>query len=139
MRGGPAVGHQRARIERTEEAKTLDEFTDKRVYRDHPFGFQLAERHMNRPLIRAGGVETIEGKIDGFADAHAGVAKQQEDVGAEIIAAEQFLLEELILLRRQGAGQASGSARNVLATEQLSQLGKLCASKQVPGECRGET
>ena len=97
-----AIGGQR--IERAEEAKTLDQFTDEGIDRDHAFGFQLAERHVNRPLIRAGGVETIEGEIDGFADAHAGVAEQQEDVGAEIVAAQQFLLEQLILLRRKGRG-----------------------------------
>ena len=74
-------------IQRAEEAQTLDQITDEGVDRDHTFGLQLAEGHVNRPLIGAGGVETIEGEIDGFADAHAGVAEQQEDVGAEIIAA----------------------------------------------------
>jgi hypothetical protein len=74
---------------------------------------------MDHPLIRTGGVETIEGKIGHFADAHARVAKQQEYVGAEIIAAQQFLLEELILLHGECAGQASRNAGNVLATEQL--------------------
>jgi hypothetical protein len=107
------------RIERTKEAETLDQFTDEGVYGDHPFGLQFAKRHMDRPLIRTRGVETIEGKIGRFADAHARVAKQQEYVGAEIIAAQQFLLEELILLQGEGAGQASRSAGNVLATEQV--------------------
>jgi hypothetical protein len=82
-------------IERTEETETLDQFTHERVYRDHPFGLQLAERYMDRPLLGAGGVEAIEGKVGRFADAHAGVAKQKQDVGAEIVAAQQFLLEEL--------------------------------------------
>ena len=48
---------------------------------------------MNRPMIRAAGVETIEGKIGGLTDAHAGVAEQQENISAQIIAAAQFLLE----------------------------------------------
>jgi len=74
---------------------------------------------VNRPLIGAGSVEAIEGKVGRFADAHARVTKQQEDVGAEIVAAQQFLLEELILLHGERTGQASRSARNVLATEQL--------------------
>ena len=47
----PAIGRQG--IERTEEAQALDEFTDKRVYRDHSFRLQLAERHVNRPTIRS--------------------------------------------------------------------------------------
>jgi hypothetical protein len=38
-----------------------------------------------------------------FADAHSGVALQQEDIRGQIVAAEQFLLDQLILLGRQGA------------------------------------
>ena len=53
----------------------MDQVPHERVYGDHPFGLQLAERHMNRPMIRAGGVETIEGKIGRLADAHAGVTE----------------------------------------------------------------
>ena len=106
-----AIGGQR--IEGAEEAETLDQLTHEGVYRDHAFGLQLAERHVNRPLIRAGGVETIEGKVGRFADAHAGVAKQQEDVGAEIIAAQQFLLEELILLRGRVRGASVEERRGM--------------------------
>jgi hypothetical protein len=53
----------------------LDEFTDKRIDRDHSFRLQLAERHMNRPTIRADIVEAIIGKVGAFTDAHAGVAQ----------------------------------------------------------------
>jgi hypothetical protein len=35
----------------------------------------------------------------------------------------QFLLEQLIVFRRQGTRQAVGAPRNVLTTEQLTQLG----------------
>ena len=71
----------------------MDEFTDKRVYRDHAFRLQLAERNVNCPAIRADIVEAVIGKIDTFTDAHTGVAQQQEDIGRQIIAAEQFLLD----------------------------------------------
>ena len=131
---GTRAGQQSAiwgqRIERTEESETLDQFTHERVYWDHSFGLQLAEGHMNGPLVRACGVEAIEGKVGRFADAHAGVAQQQEYIGTEIIAVQQFLLKELILLHGEGAGQASRSAGNILATEQLGELGKLCAPRQ---------
>ena len=70
----------------------MDEFTDKRVDRDHALGFQLAERNVNRPSIRAGIMEAVIGKIDTFPDAHSGMAQQQQDIGGQIIAAEQFLL-----------------------------------------------
>ena len=66
----------------------MDEFTDERVYRDHSFRLQLAERNVNRPTIRADIVEAIIGKIGAFTDAHPGMAQQQEDVGRQIIAAQ---------------------------------------------------
>src|SRR6516164_7814628 len=105
-------------IEGAEEAETLDQLTHEGVYRDHAFRLQLAERHVNRPLIGAGGVEAIEGKVGRLANTHAGVPEQQQDVSAQIVAAQQFLLEELILLRGEGTGQASRGAGNVLATEE---------------------
>jgi hypothetical protein len=91
----PAVGGQR--IERAEEAETLDQFAHERIHGHHPFGLEFAERNVNGPLILAGGVEAIEGKIGRFADAHAGVTKQQENIATEIIAALQFFLKQLIL------------------------------------------
>ena len=68
------------------------EFTDEGVHRDHPLGLQLAKRNVNRPAVRADTVEAIIGKINRLPNAHSGVAQQQEDIGGQIIAAEQFLL-----------------------------------------------
>jgi hypothetical protein len=53
----------------------MDQIASEGIEREHALSLQLAERHVNGPMIRAGGVETVEGKIDGFADAHAGVAE----------------------------------------------------------------
>ena len=80
---------------------------------------------MNGPTLGADIPEAIIGEIDTFTDAHAGMAQQQEDICRQIIAAEQFLLDELILLGRQGAGQTLRTARKVLATDQTRQIGKL--------------
>ena len=71
-------------------------------------------------MIWAGGVETVEGEIGGFTNAHAGLTEQQEEVGAQVVAASQFQLEQVIVFRRQGARQATGTAGNILATEQLA-------------------
>jgi hypothetical protein len=46
-----SIGRQR--VEGTKESEALDEFTYKRIHRDHTFGFELAEGHMNRPLLGA--------------------------------------------------------------------------------------
>jgi hypothetical protein len=62
--------------------------TDKRVNRHQAFGFQLSQGHMNGPLLWAERAKTIEREIDAFADAHASVAKQQQHIAGEIVAAQ---------------------------------------------------
>ncbi len=106
------------------------EYTDEGVHRDHPLGLQLAKGNMYRPLIRTEIVEAIIGKIGTFADAHSSVALQQEHSGGQIVAAEQFLLNELTLLRGQRAWQPLRSTRNVLAMDQMGQIEEL----RVPGK-----
>ena len=89
------------------------------------------------------------GQIGALADAHAGVTNQQKRVTAEIIAAEELLLEELILLCGERAWQSFGEARNVLAADQMREFRKrLCPSQfledaaqmdeQVDTGCRGQ-
>ena len=124
----PSIGRQR--IEGAKESEALDEFTNKRIHRDHAFCFELAERHMNRPLIRAGGAEAIEGQIGALADAHAGVANQQKGIAAQIIAAEELLLQELILLCGERAWKSLREARNVLAADQMGEFRKLFRPSQ---------
>jgi hypothetical protein len=97
----PAIGRQW--IERTEKAQALDKLTHKCVYRHHSFRLELAQRNVNRPAIAADIAKAIIGEIDTFTNTHTGMAQQQEDVGRQIIAAEQLLLDELILLCRQGS------------------------------------
>ena len=92
----PPIGRQW--IERTKETEALDQFTDKGIYGNHPFCFEFAERHMNGPLMRTSRAKAIDRKISAFSDGHAGVAHQQKGIAAQIIAAEEFLLQELILL-----------------------------------------
>jgi hypothetical protein len=85
-RNQSVIGRQR--IERSEELETLDQCANERVHWDHSLGFQFTERHVDRPLILAGCVKAIEGEIGSFADAHAGVAKQQEHVAAEVVSSQ---------------------------------------------------
>src|ERR1700687_840095 len=62
----PAV--KRDWVERTEEAQAMDDLTNKGVDRDHALGFQLPERNVNRPSIRAGIMEAVIRKINTFPD-----------------------------------------------------------------------
>jgi hypothetical protein len=50
-----AIG--RCRVDRAKEAEALDQLADKRIHRNHAFGFHLAERYMNCPFIWSAGVE----------------------------------------------------------------------------------
>ena len=47
-----SIGRQR--IQGAEEAQAVNEFTNEGIDGDHAFGFELAERDMNSPLIRTG-------------------------------------------------------------------------------------
>ncbi len=118
----PSIGRQR--IEGAKESQALNEFTNKTIYRDHAFVVQFAERHMHRPLIRAGGAEAIDGQIGALSDADAGVTDQQKSVTAQIVAAEELLLEELILLCGERARQSFGETRNILAADQMREFRK---------------
>jgi hypothetical protein len=71
----PAV--KRKRVERTEEAQTMNDLTNKRIDRDHALSLQLPERNVNGPPIRASIMQAIIGKINTFPDAHSGLADQQ--------------------------------------------------------------
>jgi len=85
---------------------------------------------MNRPLIRAGGAQAIDGEIGTFPDAHAGVAHQQEDIATQIVAAKEFLLQELILLGREWPWKSLRGTRNVFAAEEMSEFRKLFGPSQ---------
>src|ERR1019366_9221263 len=77
----PSIGRQR--VQRTEEAQAVNEFTNEGIDGDHAFCFELAERDMNGPLIRTGGSQAVIRQVTPFADAHAGVTEQEEDVSAQ--------------------------------------------------------
>ena len=92
----PSIGRQR--IKRTKELEASDEFTHEGIHGDHTFCFEFSEWHVNGPLIRAGGAQTVEGQVGTFTDAHAGVANQQKGIATQIVASEEFLLQEFVLL-----------------------------------------
>jgi hypothetical protein len=112
------------------EAQPLDEFRDERIHRDQSFGFEFAERDMDGPLVRTSGTEAVRCQIGALTDAHAGVADQQEDVRAQVVAAEELLLKQLILFGTKRTGQSVGEARDVLAPDQMSKFGKIVDPRQ---------
>ena len=61
-----------------------------------PFGLELAERDMQRPLIHTNLPRTVQQEIDtlvsSLADADSGGASQQQRIGGQVVSAAQFLL-----------------------------------------------
>jgi hypothetical protein len=124
----PSIGGQR--IQRTKETEALDQFTHERIYRDHPFGFEFAEWHVNGPLMRAARTKAIDRQISAFSNAHTGVAHQQKGIAAKIVAAEEFLLQKLILLGSEWPWESLRGLRDVFATQEMSEFRKLFGPSQ---------
>ena len=85
---------------------------------------------MNRPLIRAGRAKALGGQIGTLTDAHAGMANQQKGIATQIVAAEELLLQELILLCCERTRKSVREARNILAADQMSEFRKLFCPSQ---------
>jgi hypothetical protein len=48
---------------------------------------------MDGPLVRAGRTEAVRCEIGALADVHGGMTNQQEGIRAQVVAAEEFLLQ----------------------------------------------
>ena len=125
----PSIGRQR--IERAEEAQAVNEITAEGIDGDHAFGLEFAEGDMDRPLVRACGAQAVIGEVDALADAHAGLAEQQEDISAKIVAAHELLLEELILLCGERPWQSLRRARDIFAPQQVSEFSQMAGPSQL--------
>ena len=89
---------------------------DEGIHGNQALSPQFAKRHMNGPLILTDRAQTIERQIEALADAHAGVPEEQQRVAEPIVAPQQFLLDQLIVLGvrgrgRQWSGRGISSAR----------------------------
>ena len=113
-----------------EEAEAINQPTNKRIHRDQALGFQLAERHMDGPAM-ADKAETVEGQVGTFTDAHAGMTNQQKGIATQIVAAEEFLLQEFILLCRKRTWKSSRETRNVFTADQMGEFRKLFGPSQL--------
>ena len=80
---------------------------------------------MERPLSGSKQAQAVKGEIDTLADADAGIADEQQCVAGDIVAAQEFLLDEAILFGSQGTGKPGIGLRNVIGMEQADQRGPL--------------
>ncbi len=90
---------------------------------------------MDGPQIRAEWEQAIQGKIHALADAHAGVALEEQEITEEIIAALQFLLDELILFRQQWARGVFIAAGHIGPREEMGQGWYLLVPGEVLATC----
>src|ERR1700677_2543983 len=86
---------------------------------------------MDCPLVQAYGVQAVIREVNTLADAHAGMAQQQEGTCGKVVAPYQLLLQKLILFCGERAGQTLWHARNILAPHQVSEFGKLVCPSQL--------
>src|SRR5271165_3383818 len=123
----PSIGGQG--IKGTKELEASDEFTHKGIHGDHTFCFEFAERHVNSPLIRAGGAQAVEGQI--------GTLRLDQ------LRREPHILGWMSRLRSQSPPLATASCINLLIplrcifneltwTEQLSELAHLIRREDIP-------
>jgi hypothetical protein len=61
--------------------------------------------------------------MDAFADADSGGADEQQRMGGEVIAAAQFLLQELVLGEGERSGKIAGLGREVLLPNEIGKKG----------------
>jgi len=61
--------------------------------------------------------QTIEGQVDAPSNTDPGEARQQESIRIEVVGATQFLLQSLIIFRRQRPGEILGTNRKVFADD----------------------
>ena len=115
---------------RTQCPKAIDQLAHEGIHWNQAFGLELSERHENGPLVRPQRAHAIQRQVGAFPDTHAGVALQQQDVAGQIVAAQEFLLNELVLFRGQSTRQSAILARDIVAGEQMIQGWQLA----VPGE-----
>jgi hypothetical protein len=84
---------------------------------------QSQPRDVQGPLVWAHLLQAVQRQIEAFADADSAGTREQECIGGQIIGSAQFLLQELILLRRKRTGQVEGLGREVFLTDEVGRKG----------------
>jgi hypothetical protein len=84
-----------------------------RVERHQAFGVKLSQRNVQCPLFGPDVAQTIKGQVDTLSNADPGEASQQEGIGIKVVCPVQFLLESLIIFRRQRPGEILGANRKI--------------------------
>jgi hypothetical protein len=123
VRAGKKKAVSGERIQAAQQTETMHDLTDEGIRRNEALGLQLAKGHVNGPVILAHRAQAVQRQIEALADAHAGVAEEQQGVADAIVAPQQFLLDQAVLFGCQGPWQTPVLARDVVGTNQVGQNG----------------
>jgi hypothetical protein len=74
---------------------------------------------MECPLFGSQLPQAIQGQADAFTEADSRTTDEQEGIGVEIIRTQQFVPQELILLRGKRSGKIERFWRQVFSTNEI--------------------
>ena len=109
----------------------MDQLADAIVDRYDTLGVQLAERYVKCPLSGRKRAQAVKGEIDTLADPDAGVADEQQRVAGDIVAAQEFLLDEAILFGSQRTRKPGCWLRSIVRMKQADQGGQFVEPSQL--------
>lgn len=73
--------------------------------RDESFVVHLAQGDLQVFFISGSCQDTVDREIDQFADSHSGLSEEEEEEGMRVGGFSEFILQQEIVLSRQGSGQ----------------------------------
>src|SRR6516165_4954072 len=78
---------------------------------------------MQSPLFGPDVAETIQGQVDALSNADPGEASQQESIRIQVVGAAQFLLQSLIIFRRERPREILGTNRKIFTDNETGRKG----------------
>jgi hypothetical protein len=79
---------------------------------------KLAEGNVQCPLFGRDVTQTIDWQVDAFSNPDSRDTSQQEGIGIQAVGTAQFLLQSLIIFRRQRPGEILGTDRKIFADDE---------------------
>jgi hypothetical protein len=115
---------------RAEFQNTGYDALDLAIGRDPAFGMELAQRDAQGAMIRCESLATVQREIHTLPDADACKAGEQEGIGKQVVSPAEFLLQLLILFKRERPGEILISRWEVLAANQI-RLERVALGRQI--------
>jgi hypothetical protein len=102
------------------------------------FGVHLSEGHMQCPLFGSDVTHTVQCQVDAFSDTDTSDSHQEQRIGVQIVGTTQFLLQPLVVFRRQRPGKVFGTNREVFADDETRLDGMALGGQVVEQTAKAE-